>query len=186
MWLAPPVRGRGTTRAQFGPSRSTADSISASVGTGVVRARFSLFLIIRLPILDCALRDPSLGRSLSRSKVRLSVLFVFWPHLSHGGPGWPGFRADSPPRGQCDRAAHAALITPTKVGCSSIVLFVGFSDDRRLEFLGVVIVIGVSWRHRVAHDGGDAPVDQPAGNVLGDARGYVGLLLNVATFTVGC
>ena len=181
MWLAPPVRGRGTTRVQFGPSRSTAESISTSVGTGLVRARFSLFLIIRFPILDCAPRDPSLGRSFSRSKVRLSVLFVFWPHLSRGGPGWPVFRADSPPCGQCDGAGHAALITSTKVGCISIVLFIWFSDDRRFEFvrfgvavfvLGIVIVVGVSRRHRVAHDGGEAPVDQAAGKYpYGEDRG---------------
>ena len=57
-------------------------------------------------------------------------------------------------------------------------LFVGFSDDRRIEVvvvvvfvLGIIIIIivGVSRRHRVAHDGDDSPVDQPDGNVLGDA-----------------
>jgi hypothetical protein len=72
------------------------------------------------------------------------------------------------------------------------VLFVGFSDHRRLEVvrfgvavfvLGIIIiVVGVSRRHRVAHDGGEAP----AGNVFGDARGHVGLLLYVATFMDGC
>jgi hypothetical protein len=38
----------------------------------------------------------------------------------------------------------------------------------------IIIVVGVSRRHRVAHDGDDAPVDQPGGNVLGDARGHFG------------
>jgi hypothetical protein len=83
-------------------------------------------------------------------------------------------------------------ITPTKVGCRSIVLFVGFSNHRRLDVvrfgvaifvfvLGIIIVVGVSRRHRVANDRGEAP----AGNVLGNARGHVGLLLDVATFTDG-
>ena len=72
------------------------------------------------------------------------------------------------------------------------MLFVGFSDHRQLEVvrfgvavfvLGIIIiVVGVSRRHRVAHDGGEAP----AGNVLGNARGHVGLLLDVATFMDGC
>ena len=71
---------------------------------------------------------------------------------------------------------------PTKGERSSIVLFVGFSDDRRIEFvrfgvavfvLGIIIVVGVSRRHRVAHDGDEAPVDQPAGNVLEDSGSYV-------------
>ena len=57
-------------------------------------------------------------------------------------------------------------------------LFVGFSDDRRVEVvrfgvvvfvLVIVIVVGVSRRHRVAHDGGEAPVDQPARNSRGCA-----------------
>jgi hypothetical protein len=83
-------------------------------------------------------------------------------------------------------------ITPTKVGCRSIVLFVGFSDHRRLDVvwfgvaifvfvLGIIIVVGVSRRHRVAHDGSEAP----AGNVLGNARDHVGLRLDVATFMDG-
>src|SRR4029077_17233816 len=62
-------------------------------------------------------------------------------------------------------------------------LFVGFPDDRRIEVvvgvifvLGIIIVIivGVSRWHRVARDGDDTPVDQPDGNVLGDAMGHVG------------
>jgi hypothetical protein len=35
-----------------------------------------------------------------------------------------------------------------------------------------LIVVGISRRHRVARD--EAPVDQPCGKVLGDARGHVG------------
>jgi hypothetical protein len=69
-------------------------------------------------------------------------------------------------------------------------LFIGFSDDCRLK---VVVRSAspsssstststssssssslVSWRNRVAHDGDDAPVDQPSGNVFGDARGHLG------------
>jgi hypothetical protein len=60
-------------------------------------------------------------------------------------------------------------------------LFIGFSDDRRLEVLAwfgiavfvfgiIIIVVGVSRRHRVAYDGDDAPVDQPGGNVLGEPQ----------------
>ena len=80
--------------------------------------------------------------------------------------------------------------------CASVALFVfvGFSDDRRLAIvvrfgvavfvLGIIIVVvGVPRRrHRVAHDGDAAPVDQPGRKALGDAQGYVGLLLEVATF----
>ena len=53
-------------------------------------------------------------------------------------------------------------------------LFVGFSDDRRLEVvvrfgvvvfvLGIIIIVGVSRRHYVAHE---APVDQPGGGAWG-------------------
>jgi hypothetical protein len=38
----------------------------------------------------------------------------------------------------------------------------------------IIIVVGISRRHRVARD--EAPVDQPSGKVLGDAPGHVGLL----------
>src|SRR5262249_23486569 len=76
--------------------------------------------------------------------------------------------------------------------CGDAALFVrvGFSDDRRLVVLIVLIVlvvplvgsfvvlfvfvtsvVGVSRRRRVADE---APVDQPDGNVLGDARSHVG------------
>jgi len=79
--------------------------------------------------------------------------------------------------------------------CGDAALFVrvGFSDDRRLVVLivlivlivlvvplvvsfvvlvvFVIIVVGVSRRRRVADE---APVDQPDGNVLGDARSHVG------------
>jgi len=72
---------------------------------------------------------------------------------------------------------HALVTHPGGDG-----LFVGFSDDRRLAVLvwfgiavfvlGImIIVVGVSRRHRVAHDGDDAPVEQPGGNVL-DACGH--------------
>lgn len=60
-----------------------------------------------------------------------------------------------------------------------MALFVGFSDDRRLEVvvlfgvaifvLVIIIVVGISRRHHLAHDGDEASVDQPSGNVLGDA-----------------
>jgi len=69
MWLAPPVRDRGTTRVQFGPSRATANSISPSVGAEWVRARVSLVSIIRRPILECAPRDSSLGGSFYRKRA---------------------------------------------------------------------------------------------------------------------
>ena len=71
--------------------------------------------------------------------------------------------------------------------CESI--FVGFSDDRQffmpvfvlfVFFVLVIIVVGVSRRRRVAHDGDEAPVDQPTGNVLGNAWGHVGSCLDVA------
>src|SRR6478735_306820 len=72
--------------------------------------------------------------------------------------------------------------------CASVALFVfvGFSDDRRLALVirfGVAVyvfdIIGVSRRNRVAHVGDEAPVDR--GEVLGDALGHVGSLLDVAT-----
>src|SRR5262245_12011966 len=81
-------------------------------------------------------------------------------------------------------------------GAGPARLFVGFSDDRRLVVLivligfivlvvllvvplvvfvvFVIIVVGVSRRHRVGHDGDEAPFDQPGGNVLGGAWGHVG------------
>src|SRR5262249_35175850 len=46
----------------------------------------------------------------------------------------------------------------------------------------VVLIVGVSRRRRVAHDGDEAPVDQPSGNVLEDIRGHVASCLGVATF----
>src|SRR5688572_27505080 len=65
-----------------------------------------------------------------------------------------------------------------------LLLFVRFAHDRRfvglvfvvfvLVIIIVITVVGVSRRHRVDHDGDAAPVDQPSGRVLGDARGHVG------------
>src|ERR1700730_6628126 len=72
MWLAPPVRARGTPRVQFGLSRPTANSISASVGTGSARLKFSLLLLIGFPdspTLECAPHDLSLGRSSYRKQA---------------------------------------------------------------------------------------------------------------------
>jgi hypothetical protein len=75
-------------------------------------------------------------------------------------------------------------------------LFVfGFSDDRRLALIvwfGVVVVVlviiivivGVSRRHRAAHNGDEAPLGR--GKVLRDALGHVGSLLDVATLMRGC
>ena len=76
--------------------------------------------------------------------------------------------------------------------CASVALFVfvGFSDDRRLALVirfgvavFVFVIIGVSRRNRVAHVGDEAPVDR--GEVLGDALGHVGSLLDVATVMRG-
>ena len=57
------------------------------------------------------------------------------------------------------------------VNSACIVLFVGFSDDRWIEFfrfgvvvfllLGIIIIVGVSRRHSVAYDGDEAPADRP-------------------------
>jgi hypothetical protein len=78
---------------------------------------------------------------------------------------------------------------------SRLFVFVGFSDDRRLAlvvrfgvvvFVLVIIIVigGVSWRHRVAHDGDEPPLG--SGKVLRDAMGHVGSLLDVPTFMRGC
>jgi hypothetical protein len=80
----------------------------------------------------------------------------------------------------------------------------GFSDDRRffvpvlvlfvfsiffafsvfsvlsvffVFFVLVIIIVGISRRHCVAHDGDEAPVDQPSGNIVEDAWGHVGSCL---------
>src|SRR6185369_399858 len=69
-------------------------------------------------------------------------------------------------------------------------VFVGFSDDRRLAFVvrfGVVVfvlvitiaIVGVSRRHRVAHDGDESPLGR--GKAFRDALGHVGSLLDFAT-----
>src|SRR5271166_946167 len=65
MLLVPPVCGRGTTRVQFGLSRSTANSISARSA----RTKFSLFLVIGFPTLECAPREPALGSSSYRKQA---------------------------------------------------------------------------------------------------------------------
>jgi hypothetical protein len=75
------------------------------------------------------------------------------------------------------------------------IVFVGFSDDRRLALVvrfGVVVfvlviiivIVGVSRRHRVAHDGDESPLGR--GKVLRDALGHVGSLMDFATFMRGC
>jgi hypothetical protein len=74
-------------------------------------------------------------------------------------------------------------------------LFLWFSDDRRVEVVirlvivlfvfGIVIVAGVSRRHRVTSHGDETPIYQRVGNLLGDVWGRVGLLLDVTTFTDG-
>src|SRR5262249_29206031 len=57
---------------------------------------------------------------------------------------------------------------------------------RRLVLvLLVVLIVGVSRRRRVAHDGDEAPVDKPSGSVLEDIRGHVASCLGVATFADG-
>ena len=64
-----------------------------------------------------------------------------------------------------------------------LFVFVGFSDDRRLALVvrfGVVVcvlvisivIVGVSRRHRVAHDGDEFSLGR--GKVLRDALGHVG------------
>src|SRR6516164_186800 len=64
-----------------------------------------------------------------------------------------------------------------------MILFVGFSDDRRsffpvlilfVFFVLVIIVVRVARRQHVAHDSDEADVDQPGENVFGDARDHVG------------
>src|SRR3979409_439061 len=69
---------------------------------------------------------------------------------------------------------------------SRLFVVVGFSDDRRLALVvwfGVVVffliiiiivIVGVSRRHRVAHDGDESPLGR--GRVLRDALGHGRLL----------
>src|SRR6266496_128054 len=68
---------------------------------------------------------------------------------------------------------------------SRLFVFVGFSDDRRLALVvrfGVVVfvlviiivIVGVSRRHRVAHNGDESPLGR--GKVLKDALGHGRLL----------
>src|ERR1700722_3590592 len=74
---------------------------------------------------------------------------------------------------------------------SRLFVFVGFSDDRRLALVvrfgvvvSVLVIVGVSRRHRVAHDGDEPPLGRE--KVLRDAMGHVRSLLDVATFMSGC
>jgi hypothetical protein len=74
---------------------------------------------------------------------------------------------------------------------SRLFVFVRFFDDRRLALVVrfgagvfVLVIIGVSRRHRVAHDVGEPPLGR--GKILRDAMGHVGSLLDVATFMRGC
>src|SRR6266566_6946727 len=82
-------------------------------------------------------------------------------------------------------------IDPCSDRVQGLLLIVRFAHDRR--FVGpvfvvfvlviimiLIIVVGVSRRHRVAHDGDEAPVDQPSGNVLENVWGHVGSCLDVA------
>src|SRR6266702_5464290 len=76
-----------------------------------------------------------------------------------------------------------------------LLLIVRFAYDRR--FVGlvfvvlvlviniVIIVVGVSRRHRIDHDDDGAPVDQPSGRVLGNARSHVGSCRMSWTITPG-
>jgi ABC-type multidrug transport system fused ATPase/permease subunit len=74
----------------------------------------------------------------------------------------------------------------TQVFGEALFVFVWFSDDRRLAvivrfvvvlLLLVIIIVGISRRHRVTDKA------QQSENALGDARGHVGLPLDVTTFT---
>ena len=76
------------------------------------------------------------------------------------------------------------VVNAAKTEARGALFLVGFSDDRRLVVLIlfvffvlaiIIIIVWVSRRHRVAHDRGEAPVDQP--EVLGDVRSHVGLLV---------
>ena len=84
---------------------------------------------------------------------------------------------------QCWQRGPKIAPVPRDAAGACEVLFVGFSDDRRfvLPFvlvfafeIIVLIVFGVSRRHRVAHDGDDAAVNPPGAYDLGPARGHVG------------
>jgi len=62
-----------------------------------------------------------------------------------------------------------------------LFVFVGLPDDRRFVrfgvvvfFLVIIVIVGISRRHRVAHDGDEPPLGR--GKVLRDALGHVGLL----------
>jgi hypothetical protein len=106
----------------------------------------------------------------------------------------------------CDDPSMHAAAAPLTADCSldgsrsrrgcgaALFVLVGFRDDRRLAvvltfvvfvFVLVIVVVGVSRRHRAAQDGGEAPVDQACGEVLGDARDPVGLLLHGAISILG-
>jgi hypothetical protein len=83
---------------------------------------------------------------------------------------------------------------------SRLFVFVGFSDDRRLALVvrfGVVafvlviiiiiiiiVIVGVSRRHRVAHDGDESPLGAEKFSRMRWVM--AGSLLDVATFMRGC
>src|SRR6202011_5928110 len=108
----PPVRGRGAARAQFGLSRSNANSISPFVGTRSARTNFSLFSVIWFPTtcMYAARADsrklvlpkadgPELQRAVEATDIqRFHTIGVFrWsqtfprsPQERPPGTSWPG------------------------------------------------------------------------------------------------
>src|SRR5207237_9255773 len=76
--------------------------------------------------------------------------------------------AAQPTRSAIPRCIFRAM----SVNSACIVLFVGFSDDRWIEFfrfgvvvfllLGIIIVVGRSRRHSAAHDDDESAADRPA------------------------
>ena len=107
----PPVRGRGAARAQFGLSRSTANSISPSVGARSARTKFSLFFVIRFSKLEYTPASrarklvlptadgPELQRAVEATDIqRFHTIGVFrWsrtfprsPQERPPGTSWPG------------------------------------------------------------------------------------------------
>jgi hypothetical protein len=91
------------------------------------------------------------------------------------------------------------IIKPTEIKAgellhesSRLFVFVRFSDDRRLAlvirfgivvfvlFIIIIFIVGVSRRHRVAHNGDESPVGR--GKILRDVLGHVGSLLDMGKF----
>src|SRR5580704_8594969 len=69
-----------------------------------------------------------------------------------------------------------------RAGPGALIAF-GLSDDRRpvltvfilvVFLVFVIIVAGISWRHRIPHDRGEKTVDPPVGNGFGNVRVHVG------------